>query len=98
MTLQCVCVDSISGFDIKLRQKFDEIAAIDTNDVDAVLRETIWKNFDLKCDECSTEFQALNEAQVHYLNEHNMNRGYIKCCDMKLREGKSVLLYQNVCK
>lgn len=85
-----VCLDSFSGFDIKLRQKFDEIAAIDTNDVDAVLRETIWKNFDLKCDECPTEFQALNEAQVHYLNEHNMNRGYIKCCDMKLREGNSV--------
>lgn len=64
----------------------DEIAAIDTNDVEPEEKEAIWKNFDLKCDKCATQFQALNEAQVHYLNEHNISRGYIKCCDMKLRE------------
>lgn len=75
---------------MKLRQKFEEIAAIDTNDVDAVERETIWKNFDLKCDECPIEFHALNEAQAHYLTEHNQNRGYLKCCDMKLREDHMV--------
>lgn len=69
-----------------MRQKFDEIQAIDTNDVHSTEREAIWAKFNLKCDECPTEFQALNEAQVHYLNEHNNSRGYIKCCDMKLRE------------
>lgn len=42
--------------------------------------------FDLKCDECPIEFQTLNEAQVHYMNVHNNNRGYIKCCDVRLRE------------
>lgn len=36
------------------------------------------------------QFQSLNEAQVHYFNEHNITRGYIKCCDMKLREDNIV--------
>lgn len=74
------------GFDIRLRQKLEEVTAIDTNDVGPDEKEIIWKKFDLKCDECLVEFCALNEAQVHYLNEHNNNRGYIKCCDIKLRE------------
>lgn len=74
------------GFDIKLRHKLDEITAIDTNDVKPDEKEAIWKRFDLNCDECKTEFKGLNDAQVHYLNEHNNSRGYIKCCNMKLRE------------
>lgn len=62
-----------------------EVSAIDTS-IEEHERETIWKNFDLKCDECPITFETLNEAQVHYLNEHNNNKGYIKCCDMKLRD------------
>lgn len=65
------------GFDIRLRQKLEEVSAIDTNDVRPDERELIWNKFDLKCDECSVEFRALNEAQVHYLNAHNNNRSVI---------------------
>lgn len=65
------------GFDIRLRQKLEEVSAIDTNDVRPDEREIIWNKFDLKCDECSVEFRALNEAQVHYLNAHNNNRSVI---------------------
>lgn len=78
-----------SGFDEKLRSAFEEITAIDINDVSPEQRETIWKTFDRTCDNCdngSTQFDSLNEAQIHYLNEHNISKGYVKCCDMKLRE------------
>lgn len=69
-------------FETKLRQKLDEISSIDTNDVEPDEKEKIWNQFDRKCDQCPTEFNTLNEAQVHYLNEHINNRGYVKCCDM----------------
>lgn len=74
------------GFEAKLREKLDEITAIDINDLSPSEKDAIWTQFDLKCDNCTVEFQNLNDAQVHYFNEHNMARGYLKCCDMKLRE------------
>lgn len=56
------------------------------HDVEPEERDAIWAKFNLKCDECPTIFQELNEAQVHYLNEHNNSRGYITCCNMKFRD------------
>lgn len=78
--------DGFSGFESNLRQKLDDIVGIDINDVSFEERDAIWQNFDRHCDDCSTEFESLTEAQVHYLNEHNNGRGYVKCCNMKLRE------------
>lgn len=78
------------GFEVKLRQKLDEITAIDINDVSSNEKDEIWAQFDLKCDNCTVQFQSLNDAQVHYFNEHNIARGYLKCCDMKLREDNMV--------
>lgn len=75
-----------SGFEEKLRQSLDEISSRDLSDVSAEERESIWMKFDRSCDNCSVQFETLQEAQVHYLNEHNNSRGYLKCCDMKLRE------------
>lgn len=40
--------------------------------------------FDLSCDNCSTVFESLEEARNHYSNEHNNQKGYIKCCNVKL--------------
>lgn len=78
------------GFEEKLRQKLDDITAIDINDVSPNEKDEIMSQFDLKCDNCTAEFQNLNDAQVHYFNEHNIARGYVKCCDMKLREENMV--------
>lgn len=41
--------------------------------------------FDMSCDMCSTIFASLTEARVHYAQEHNIRRGYIKCCSDKIK-------------
>lgn len=40
--------------------------------------------FDLNCDHCSNVFESFNECRAHYLNAHNISKGYIKCCGLKL--------------
>lgn len=41
--------------------------------------------FNLSCDNCSTVFETLEEARRHYPTEHNIAKGYIKCCNSKLK-------------
>lgn len=36
-------------------------------------------------DGCTTVFTSLSNARIHYLNDHCIPNGYIKCCDMKLK-------------
>lgn len=43
------------------------------------------EHFDLKCDFCDTIFNSLHDARDHYKAKHNEDKGYIKCCDIKLR-------------
>lgn len=83
----------ITGFESKLRSKLEQVMAIDINEIDSNKKDAIMKNFDMKCDNCQEEFQSLNEAQSHYLSVHN-SRGYVKCCDIKLRE--EVLVKEHV--
>ncbi|XP_055317607.1 transcription factor grauzone-like [Sitodiplosis mosellana] len=45
----------------------------------------IAEHFDMKCDFCETVFRGFYEAREHYKEAHNENRGYIKCCNTKLR-------------
>lgn len=56
---------------------------IDINAVDENQVEIILKKFDMSCDNCSMHFQTLNEAQVHYPKDHDIPKGYLKCCGMK---------------
>lgn len=46
--------------------------------------------FDMRCDVCKAELSSLQYAKLHYLNEHGIAGGYIKCCDLKFRELKEV--------
>lgn len=46
----------------------------------------IAENFDMKCDFCDVKFVALHDARLHYKNIHGVKRGYLKCCQLKLRE------------
>lgn len=38
----------------------------------------------LECDNCSGKFETLEEARRHYPAEHNIAKGYIKCCNAKM--------------
>lgn len=73
-------------FENKLRKKLDDLLAIDVNAINADEVERITKMMDMSCDMCSATFECLNEAHSHYLTSHNLPRGYIKCCDLKIRE------------
>lgn len=49
--------------------------------------------FDLSCDSCSTIFETLNEARMHYARKHKNKHGYIKCCDIKFSVRSSLLTH-----
>lgn len=48
----------------------------------------IQENFDMRCDheDCDAVFISFHDARRHYKEFHNDKKGYIKCCNIKLRE------------
>lgn len=46
----------------------------------------IAENFDMNCDHCDAVFATFHDARRHYREQHNEKKGYIKCCNIKLRE------------
>lgn len=46
--------------------------------------------FDMQCEICKTELSSLQHAKLHYLEQHDIPDGYIKCCEMKFREVKNI--------
>lgn len=46
----------------------------------------IAENFDMTCDLCEAVFISFHDARNHYRDVHKEKKGYIKCCQMKLRE------------
>lgn len=46
--------------------------------------------FDMRCEKCETEFSSLQHARLHYLEEHEISNGYIKCCGKKFGEVKQI--------
>lgn len=46
----------------------------------------IAENFDMKCDHCDVVFEGFHNARQHYKEAHGDNKGYLKCCNDKLRE------------
>lgn len=53
---------------------------------DGQYEKFIAENFDMKCDHCDTVFTAFHDARRHYKEFHDDDKGYIKCCNVKLRE------------
>lgn len=46
--------------------------------------------FDMKCDLCAVMFSSFDEAREHFLEAHSIERGYVKCCDMKFQSKPSI--------
>lgn len=61
------------------------IRQLSTSQIQAVVSEY----FDMSCEKCDTTFSGFDEAKSHYQFAHNIARGYVKCCDLKLREHKN---------
>lgn len=49
--------------------------------------------FDLSCDLCNNgcESTSLQQTQYHYMHEHRMTDGYIKCCNMQFKDQHVIL-------
>lgn len=43
------------------------------------------ENFDMSCDKCDAMFESYAHARRHYLSEHGNPKGYLKCCNKKMR-------------
>lgn len=44
------------------------------------------ENFDMTCDLCETTFISFRDARSHYRHTHDDKKGYVKCCNTKLRK------------
>lgn len=40
--------------------------------------------FNMSCEKCPATFDSFKHTQTHYLEEHKISKGYIRCCGMKL--------------
>lgn len=54
------------------------------------IKEIIDTHFEKKCDFCDIQLDTFSSAQQHYLNEHKIRDGYLKCCNLKLKSPKVV--------
>lgn len=47
--------------------------------------------FNMSCDYCSFKFSSLDEARSHYATVHDNTKGYIRCCNSKLRYRSGII-------
>lgn len=52
--------------------------------------------FNLKCDHCSFKFSSLNDARSHYATIHENQKGYIRCCNAKLKYRSEIISHLEV--
>lgn len=50
------------------------------------VEKVITSQFNMKCDICDIIFKSLQEAQYHYMHEHQNADGYIQCCGIKFKK------------
>lgn len=55
------------------------------------INEMINAHFDKTCDICGADLDSYLVAQRHYLKEHKVRDGYLKCCNIKLKTHRTVL-------
>lgn len=49
------------------------------------------ENFDMTCDLCSTTSVSVSHARRHYKDIHQMDNGFIKCCDLKFYSNPTIM-------
>ncbi|XP_037031596.1 transcription factor grauzone-like [Bradysia coprophila] len=60
----------------------DETADTDELDVESKMADY----FRMNCDLCSVALESMADIQQHFKNMHNINRGYLRCCDCSNRK------------
>lgn len=59
---------------------------LDASEIERIVTE----QFDMKCDHCDSIFKSLQEAQYHYMHEHQIADGYIQCCGLKFKKAINI--------
>lgn len=50
------------------------------------IEKVIENKFNMHCDYCDIIFKSLQEAQYHYMHQHQIADGYIQCCGLKFKK------------
>lgn len=72
-----------------VRQQLNRLHEVKKTTLDATeIDKVIAAQFDMRCDydNCDIIFKSLQEAQYHYMHEHQIADGYIQCCGMKFKK------------
>lgn len=71
---------------LKRHFKWHKSEGAKNTDTDEDHKRFIAENFDMSCDHCDAIFISFHDARNHYKESHNDKKGYIKCCNIKLKE------------
>lgn len=84
-----------NGWEISERVADDAALALTTDkevdnyseydDATSIKHIATFSTSDLTCDFCKTTFESLRVARSHYMVQHGMRDGYIKCCKRRLK-------------
>lgn len=57
---------------------------IEMTDADGLdIEKRLGEYFEMKCELCAYQLNSLDDVQEHFKNVHNINRGFLKCCNKK---------------
>lgn len=62
---------------------------------EAEIKEFIDSKFDRTCDICHIELKDLESSSNHYMLEHKIPIGYLKCCGYRLKSPGSIIDHIN---
>lgn len=79
-----ICIPSAEVIDQK--KKLSEIYKLIMELSSTDIKELMLTHCDMTCDICDAHFKSIQEAQYHYLHEHNIREGYIRCCSLKFKD------------
>lgn len=56
----------------------------------ADMTEYMLTNFNMGCDGCDVVLESFQHAKSHYESVHNESKGYVRCCEFKLKSLREI--------
>lgn len=70
----------------EVKNQWDQLkakkSALDADEIERVMST----HFDMKCIHCASVFKSLQAAQYHYMHDHGIADGYIRCCGLTFKK------------
>lgn len=61
-----------------MEKQLEELLEFSKTEIDT--QQMMIKYFDMNCENCDTKFTSIEDAQYHYHAQHEIPKGYVKCC------------------